>query len=149
DPRAIQARPVRRDREGVAGPLHGRIVRRVGERRVQIRTMVERSMATRVQSCARRPRQFFSVIVLTAAACRNSNTVSGPSPTPTPAPLPLTGTWVGDWGSNEIVLCHQEETGASSASLTEEGTVVRGSVQATGGCGFSGSFQATRSGNVL
>ena len=87
--------------------------------------------------------------VLGASGCKDSNNLSGPRPTPTPTPVPIAGAWVGDWDSNLIVLCDQQEPGTSTAALTETGSAVTGTIRATGGCGFSGSIQGVRIGNQL
>ena len=87
--------------------------------------------------------------VLGAGGCKDSNNLSGPSPTPTPTRVPIAGAWVGDWESNLIVLCAQQQPGTSTATLTETGSAVNGTIHATGGCGFSGTIQGVRIGNQL
>jgi hypothetical protein len=82
-------------------------------------------------------------------ACTHDNDVTGPVATPTPM-IPLSGSWVGEYGSSAIVLCVQEEPGTASASLSEAGASVTGTLTAQGGgCRLGVSLQLTRVGNQL
>ena len=89
-------------------------------------------------------------LALTATACKDSSQMTGPSaaPTPTPTPVPIAGNWSGTFQTN--LPCAQPDSGTSTASLSEAGSSVTGTVVARSGvCGFSVSIQAVRSGNQL
>jgi hypothetical protein len=96
-----------------------------------------------------------ALAVVTLAGCKDSNNVSGIPATPTPAatrtptPVPISGNWTGSWESNLIVFCDQEQPGTSAATFEEVGSVITGTISATGGCNFAGSVQAARSGDQL
>ncbi len=92
----------------------------------------------------------FAVAALTVGtACKDSESVTGPSPPPTPAPV-IAGDWTGSYSSYLMVLCVQTEAGTATASLTQNGATVTGTLVARGGsCGFNGRVQADRSGNQL
>jgi hypothetical protein len=89
------------------------------------------------------------VVLAAGTACKNSDSVTGLGPPPTPAPV-IAGDWTGSYSSYQMVLCVQTEAGTATASLTQNGATVTGTLVARGGsCGFNGRVQANRSGNQL
>jgi hypothetical protein len=87
------------------------------------------------------------VVLAAGTACKNSDSVTGLGPPPTPA---IAGDWTGSYSSYQMVLCVQTEAGTATASLTQNGATVTGTLVARGGsCGFNGRVQANRSGNQL
>src|SRR4029450_3010325 len=88
---------------------------------------------------------FVTALAFVSAACKDSNTVSGPPPTPTPAltPTPLTptpvatvnveGAWVGTFDSIDLDCAVGT---AASATFTQSGSSVEGVLDMTeAGCG--------------
>ena len=85
------------------------------------------------------------VLAITALACQNSNSVTGP-PTSVVSPSgSVTGSWSGSYQSDDMLGC-----GGSTASATFQqiGATVTGNL-VTSSCGVGGLFIGTLQGNTL
>ncbi len=84
---------------------------------------------------------FAAVILL--PACNDSNDVASPGPMGTS--VDVSGTWAGDFQSDDPSLCTSRD---ATATFSQQGTQVMGSFEATG-CGIKGSFHGRVDGSHL
>ena len=84
----------------------------------------------------------FAALVLTAAGCNGSNTVTGPSAGGT-ASVNIAGSWSGGFQSDDTFTCGSS---TATAVFQQVGSEVSGNLQ-TSECGVHGYFSATISGS--
>jgi hypothetical protein len=85
-----------------------------------------------------------AALLILVAACNDSNDVTGPEPVAVGADI--SGTWSGHYESNVPSLCSGGVD--ASATLTQSGNEVRGTLKASG-CGIGGAFRGTVSGTYV
>jgi len=85
--------------------------------------------------------------LLSAAACHESNTVSGP-PGPA-ASANVAGTWTGTYKTNDAIDCNPSVLLDATATFNQNGSTVTGSLVAPGPCGLNYVFTGTIQGDQL
>lgn len=83
-----------------------------------------------------------------AAACRDSDTLTGPPASPAPA-ASIAGAWTGTYFINDAELEGCSSELPAGATFEQDGTRVVGRLNARGGCGLDYAFEGTLQGNRL